>query len=67
MAHEATISTLRQAFGAIKGMDPSGPAYSKLCGILDQADDDALRAVRAAKIPFVSSLAFNRMIRRGIS
>jgi hypothetical protein len=64
--HTATIETLRTAFGSVKKMDPSGAVYAGICDILDRASDDALKAAHAAKIPFVSSLAFNRMIRRGI-
>jgi hypothetical protein len=60
------ITALRAAFSGIRTMDPSGPIYDRLCAILDRADDEALKAAHAAKIPFVSSLAFNRMIRRGI-
>ena len=60
------ITTLRTAFSGIQKMDPSGPHYPRLCAILDQADDEALKAVHAARIPFVSLLAFNRMVRRGI-
>jgi hypothetical protein len=61
------ITALRAAFAGVTKMDPSGPAYRKLCSILDRADNDALKAVHAARIPFVSSLALNRMIRRGIA
>jgi hypothetical protein len=61
------IATLRTAFAKITKMDPSGPAYRRLTAILDRADNDALKAVHAAKIPFASSLALNRMIRRGIA
>ena len=60
------IKTLRDYFGAVERLDPDGKAYKGLCAILDKADDKALKAVHAANIKFVSVLAFNRMIRRGI-
>lgn len=60
------IAELVAGFAKIDRMDPSGPAYAKLCDILDRADNDALQAAYDAKINFVSSLAFNRMIRRGM-
>jgi ribosomal protein S2 len=60
------INYLRQAFGAIQTMDPCGSNYKRLCAILDRADDEALKAAHAAKIPFVSALAFNRMLKRGL-
>lgn len=61
------ITTLRAAFGSVERMDPSGKAYAGICDLLDGCDDDALKAVHAAQIKFVSKLAFNRMIRRGIA
>jgi hypothetical protein len=57
---------LRAAFATIEKVDIDGPVYRGLVAILDRADNDALKAVHAAKIPFASSLALNRMIRRGI-
>jgi hypothetical protein len=60
------ISDVIKGFANIKTMDPSGPAYSKLCAILDRASDEALIAVHSAKINFASNLAFNRMLRRGL-
>lgn len=66
MTDSEMITTLRTAFTQINTMDPEGAAYVGLCDILDNADDDALKAVHAAGIKFVSQLAFNRMIRRGL-
>ena len=60
------IETLRAAFGNIETMDPCGKNYQRLCAILDKADDEALKAAYAAKIRFVSRLAFNRMVKRGL-
>lgn len=60
----ALISTLRASFANVESM--SDASYKKLCAILDTADNDALRAAYEAKIKFVSPLALNRMIRRGL-
>jgi len=64
------LSTSIQAavagFAKIDYLDPDSAAFTKLCAILDCADDDALKAVHAANIRFASELAFNRMIRRGL-
>lgn len=60
------IETLRCAYGKHERMDPDGKAYKGICDLLDRADDATLKAVHAANIKFVSMLAFNRMIRRGI-
>ena len=65
-AMNAKIETLRDAFGKLEKMDPDGAVYAGLCKTLDRASDDALRAAYAAKIKFVSSMAFNRMMRRGL-
>lgn len=66
MTTASDIETIRSAFGNLNTVDPDGPVYKSLCKLLDRADDDALRAAYAANIKFVSSLALNRMIRRGI-
>lgn len=67
MNQAETIKTLRAAFGNINTIDPDGPVFKKICAILDRADDAALKAVHEAKIPFASTLAFNRMLRRGLA
>lgn len=68
MSNEAAqmIETLRSEFGSIKNIDPAGGAYKSLCAILDSAADQTLLDLRAADIRFVSSLALNRCLRRGI-
>lgn len=58
------VVTLRDAFGNHERM--SDASYRKLCAILDRAGDEALVAAYRAKIKFVSRLAFNRIVRRGI-
>lgn len=67
MTQAQMITSLRAAFGNVERMDPDGPTCRRLCALLDRADNDALKAVREANINFVSALAFNRMIRRGIA
>jgi hypothetical protein len=63
---QATITELQTSFSTVQTMDPCGTAYARLCAILDDASDEALRAAYEAKIKFVSPLALNRMIRRGL-
>lgn len=62
----AAIETLRREFSKLTAIDPCGQAYAKLCDILDRADDDTLKAASSANIKFVSSLARNRLLRRGL-
>jgi len=60
------LNTIRNAFGNLTTMDPDGPVYKKLCELLDRCDDEAIVAAKDAGIKFVSSLALNRCIRRGL-
>ena len=60
------IETLKDRYSQIQTLDPSGPGYKRLCAILDHADDDTLKFLHNENIKFVSPLAFNRMIRRGL-
>lgn len=60
------IPLLRKEFGKLHTIDPDSPAYARLCAILDKASDDALKAAHRANIKFVSALAFNRLIKRGV-
>lgn len=66
MTTDQMIASLRASFGSLPSMNPSGRLYAGLCALLDRADDDALKAAHKANIKFVSDLAFNRMIRRGL-
>lgn len=66
MTAKQMIPIIRSCFGSVETIDPSGPIYARLCALLDRADDNALRAVYKAKIKFVSPLALNRMIARGL-
>lgn len=64
---EATdVQEMRDTFGRLHGMNPDGLVYRKLCQILDDASDEALKALVEAKIKFVSLLAFNRCLKRGV-
>ena len=63
----ADIKTLQSAFGSVNRMDPGGVVYAGLCRTLDNASDEALVAAYRAHIKFVSPMALNRIIRRGIA
>ena len=63
---EQMIETLRKGYGKHDRMAPEGKAYKGICDLLDRSDDETLKTVYRANIKFVSALAFNRMIRRGI-
>lgn len=60
------IQTLRNEFAKIEAIDPSSAAYKNLVALLDRCDDEAILAAKNAGIKFVSSLALNRCIRRGL-
>ena len=60
------VSTLREEFGKLDRVDPDGKLYRELCAVLDAADDDSLMVAKDAGIKFVSALALNRCIRRGL-
>lgn len=66
MTKAMQIVALRNEFGKMQGMDPSGPVYARLCAILDKADKVALRALVAADIKFVSKLAAVRLMRSSL-
>ena len=60
------VSILREEFGKLDRIDPDGKLYHDLCAVLDAADDAALLHAKDAGIKFVSLLALNRCIRRGL-
>lgn len=60
------IETLRSQYARLKTVDPEGPAYRRLCTMLDGLPDTVLLQVSKAGIKFVSTLAINRCVRRGI-
>jgi len=61
------ITVLRNRYGSIGKIDPYGPTYSKLIDLLDHASDARLKQIAGADIKFVSKLARNRLMRRGIA
>jgi len=64
---DSQIDQLRDAYSLIDAIDPTSEPAKKLFELLDTADDDELLVqLKRAKIKFISPLAFNRMIRRGI-
>lgn len=60
------VEILRKEFGKIERIDPNGKLYEGLVLFLDKADDAALLEIKDAGIKFVSTLALNRCIRRGL-
>jgi hypothetical protein len=66
MSLAENIKAVAAGFAKGERLDPSSEVYTRLCKILDAADNEALKAVYAANIQFASKLAFNRMIRRGL-
>jgi hypothetical protein len=59
------LETLRAEYSKIERIDPLGPSYTKLIGLLDKADRNTLLALSLAGIKFVSPLASNRLRSRG--
>lgn len=62
----AQINNLRTAYGKLNTINPSSPTYKKLVDLLDSMDDELLMIIKEAGIKFLSSLALNRCIRRGL-
>ena len=61
---KAQTEFLREAFGKVERM--SDAHYKALAAILDKASNEALTAAYEANIKFVSSLAYNRCVSRGL-
>lgn len=60
------IQEITKAFAKISKIDPDSESYKKLIKILDDSSDQTLKQLANAKIKFISQLAFNRCVRRGI-
>lgn len=60
------ITVLRNRYEKIDKIDPLSPSYEKLTDMLDNASDELLKQLAGADIKFVSKLAKNRVMRRGI-
>jgi len=63
---KANIEALRKEMSKIDRIDPDGPLYKKIIELLDKTNDEGLLLIKDANIPFVSALALNRCIRRGL-
>ena len=61
------IEDLRASYGKLSAIDPCSESYDKLVALLDSLDNRGLRLLAASEIKFVSKLAMNHCIRRGIS
>lgn len=57
------LSKMRDEYGKINTIDPSGQAYKQLIVMLDRLELDDLKTLAGAKIKFVSRLAQNRINR----
>ena len=57
------LAKMRDEYGKISTIDPSGPEYKQLIAMLDKMHIDNLKSLAAAKIKFVSGLAQNRVNR----
>ena len=58
---------LRKEFAAIKTVDPEGPTYARLCAFLNARSTRELTDLVQARIPWVSSLAQNRVTKRQLA
>ena len=61
------IDQLRSAYGKLKKIDPASDTYKRLISILDKADEKTLKALVSADINFVTPLARNRLVRKGMN
>ena len=59
--NQALIDQMRKAYSDIERMDPDSPIYKKLTNILNSMGQKDLAMLAAAKIPWISSLATNRL------
>jgi hypothetical protein len=58
---DSDIEQLRKAYSGIKTVDPSSDSYKRLKKLLDTAPQHHIKKLAGANIPFVSSLAQNRV------
>lgn len=63
----AQIEALRREFAKVDTIDPCAPAYARLVAMLDGLTDSALVTLARAGVKFVSNMAVNRCIRRGLA
>ena len=60
------LTVLRNSMARINKVDPESPTYEKMIKLLDDASDELLKQLAGAEIKFISMLARNRVMRRGI-
>mgnify|MGYP003122131169 CR=1 FL=1 len=60
------IDALRKEYAKIGSVDPSSKTYGNLTDFLDSLSDDMIKQLSTAKIKFISGLALNRAVRRGL-
>lgn len=63
---KAHIDALKKAYGGIKKINPDSEAYKKLVSMLNSMPDNQLKTLAKSDVPFVSALARNRVISRGL-
>lgn len=63
---KAHIDALKKAYGGISKINPDSEAYKKLIAMLNGLPDNQLKTLAKADVPFVSALARNRVISRGL-
>lgn len=64
---DAHLAELRTGYATITGIDPCQPTYGKITAMLDAMDDAQIVQIAKAEIKFLSLLATNRVIRRGLT
>lgn len=60
------LNALRVQWCKLSRVNPESKAYDELIKLLDACNDMMLKQLKDAQIRFVSSLALNRCIRRGL-
>ena len=62
------IDKLRDAYGKIGKINPTSQSYKNLTDYLDNLPDQVIKQLATVKprVPFISGLALNRMVKRGI-
>lgn len=64
---DAHLADLRTGYATIQSVDPCQPTYGKMTALLDKMDDLQIVQIAKAEIKWLSSLAANRVIRRGLT
>lgn len=63
---KAHIDALKKAYGGISKINPDSEAYKKLVAMLNGLPDNQLKTLAKSDVPFVSALARNRVVSRGL-